>query len=74
MADLEYRKQANIVKLQMRGGRCLSRRYLERKGCMAISSNMIPIMSVKMRASDRKGYLPSAVAILQFRNPTHVQK
>lgn len=74
VADLEYRKQANTVKLQMRGGRCLSRHYLGRKGCMATSCNMIPIMSVKMRAGDRKGCLPSAVAILQFRNPTHVRK
>lgn len=74
MADLEYRKQANTVKLQTRGGRCLSRRYLGRKGCMAISSNMIPIMLDKMRAGDRKGCLSSAVAILQFQNPTHVWK
>lgn len=57
MADLEDRKQANTVKLQTRGGRCLSRRYLGRKGCTAISSNMIPTMSAKMRAGDRKGCL-----------------
>lgn len=74
MADLEDRKQANTVKLQTRGGRCLSRRYLGRKGCTAISSNMIPIMSAKMKAGDRKGCLPSAVANLQFQNPTHVPK
>lgn len=41
---------------------------------MAISSNMTPIMSAKMRAGNGKGCLPSAVAILQFQNPVNVWK
>lgn len=68
-----FLKQAKTVKSQTsRGGRCLSRPYLGRNDCMAISSNMILIMLAKMRAGDRKDCLLSAVTILQFQNPLAV--